>query len=151
MSIIDGEDRRSGEPRAAPDVRELLGAPVQTALDRYGRAVADRMAGEDRWMRFEGPGWSLRLRARADGDGGPPLVCSWTVAFTQGFDTVSEAKHALGLPSPESPTATSGLGDLRQPLRDEAGRVHSLTAAVRAGRIRAVSGFDEPPDWQPDG
>lgn len=60
---------------------------------------------------------------------------------------MTEARRALGLPRAEPPAATAAAGDLRQPLHDEAGRVHSMTAALRAGRIRAVSGFDEPPDW----
>ena len=112
--------------------------------------MADRMAGADRWLRFEGPDWSLRLRARCHRDGGPTRVRSWTAAFAQGFDTVAEALRALGLITSGSPAATAAIEDLRQPLRDEAGRVHSLTASVRDLRIRAVSGFDEPPDWEPD-
>lgn len=150
MSKADSEDRRSGEGGAAPDVRGLLGAPAEAAFKRYGRAGADRRAGLDRWLRFEGPGWSLRLRARAGDDGGPARVRSWTAAFARGFDTMAEAQRALGLPTPERPPATAAVGDLRQPLRDEAGRVHSLTAILGDGRIRAVSGFDEPPDWEPD-
>lgn len=135
------------EHRAAPEVRELLGAPVPIALGRFGRAVADRRVGEDRWLRFEGPGWSMRLRARPGKEGDAALIRSWTVAFAHGFNTVADAMGALGLPVPEPLAGTATLGDLRQPLRDEAGRVHSLTAAVRAGRVRAVSGFDESPDW----
>lgn len=130
-------------------MRELLGAPVETAFERYGRAAADRRAGEDRWLRFRGPGWDLRLRARPGRDGGPALVRSWTAAFERGFDTLAEARCALGLPPTESCAGTAAA-DLRQPLHDEAGRVHSMTAALRDGRIRAVSGFDEPPDWQPE-
>ncbi len=150
MSKVDRGTEEAPERGAAPDVGELLGAPVQTAFDRYGRAVADRMAGEDRWLRFEGPGWDLRLRARAAADGGTPCVRSWTATFARGFDTVSEARHALGLPAAERPTPGIGVEERRQPLRDGRGRVHSLTAAVRDGRVRAVSGFDEPPDWPSD-
>ncbi|WP_420446981.1 hypothetical protein [Candidatus Palauibacter sp.] len=150
MSTADSEDRRPGEGGAAPDVRGLLGAPLEIAFERYGRAGADRVAGLDRWLRFEGPGWSLRLRARPGGDGGPARVRSWTAAFARGFDTMADAQRALGLPTPKRPAATAASGDLRRPLRDEAGRVHSLTAVLRAGRIRSVSGFDEPPDWEPD-
>lgn len=141
------EHRRPGESEAAPDVRELLRAPVETALERYGRAVADRTAGEDRWLRFRGPGWDLRLRARPDRDGGPALVRSWTAAFARGFDTVPEALRALGLTGSEPPAERAAIGNLRQPLHDAAGRVHSMTATVRDGKIRAVSGFDEAPDW----
>lgn len=120
---------------------------MTSALERFGAAAADRRAGADRWLRFEGPGWSMRLRARPRREGGAALIRSWTVAFAHGFETVAGAMRALGLPVPDLPTETVPPGDLRQPLRDEAGRVHSLTAAVKAGRVRAVSGFDEPPDW----
>ncbi len=131
----------------APCVRDLLGQPVDAAFERYGRVAADRRAGADRWLRFEAPNWTLRLRARPDRIGGPALVRSWTAAFAGGFDTVPEALRALGLPPPEP---SAGTEDIRRPLRDSAGRVHSLTLSVRHGRIRAASGFDEPPDWGVD-
>ena len=128
----------------APQVRDLLGQPGDAAFERYGRAAADRRVGEDRWLRFEGSNWTLRLRARPGRIGGPALVRSWTAAFAEGFDTVREAWRALGLPPPEP---AAGTAETRWPLRDGAGRVHSLTLSVRHGRIRAVTGFDEPPDW----
>ncbi|MXX77476.1 MAG: hypothetical protein F4Z33_00435 [Gemmatimonadales bacterium] len=128
----------------APCVRDLLGQPVAAAFERYGRATADRRSGDDRWLRFEAPNWTLRLRARSDRVDGPALVRSWTAAFAEGFATVLEALRALGLPPPEP---SVGMKDIRLPLRDGAGRVHSLTLSVRHGRIRAVTGFDEPPDW----
>ena len=131
----------------APCVRDLLGQPVDAAFERYGRVAADRRAGADRWLRFEAPNWTLRLRARPDRIGGPALVRSWTAAFAGGFDTVPEALRALGLPPPEP---SAGTEDIRRPLRDSAGRAHSLTLSVRHGRIRAASGFDEPPDWGVD-
>lgn len=128
----------------APGVRDLLGQPVDAAVERYGRPETDRRAGEDRWLRFEAPNWTLRLRARPDGVGGPALVRSWTAAFAEGFDTVPEALRALGLPCREQSVGTE---DIRRPLRDGTGRVHSLTLSVRRGRVRAATGFDEPPDW----
>lgn len=128
----------------APCVQDLLGQSTDTAFERYGRAAADRRVGEDRWLRFEAPDWTLRLRARPDRSGGPALVRSWTAVFAEGFDTVAEALYALGLPPPEP---SAGTEDIRQPLRDGAGRVHSLTLSVRNGRIRTATGFDEPPDW----
>ena len=134
----------------APCVRDLLGQPVAAAIERYGRVAADRRAGEDRWLRFEVPNWTLRLRARPDRIGGPALVRSWTAAFAGGFDTVPEALRALGLTPPEPLEPSGGTDDIRRPLRDSAGRVHSLTLSVRHGRIRAASGFDEPPDWGVD-
>lgn len=129
---------------AAPDVGDLLGQSVDAAFERFGRAAADRRSGDDRWLRFEALDWTLRLRARPDRGGGPALVRSWTATFAEGFATVTEALRALGLPPPEP---TAGTDDLRRPLRDGAGRVHSLTLSMRHGRIRAVTGFDEPPDW----
>ena len=140
-STRDEDTLRGG---AAPHVRDLLGQSVDAALERYGRAAANRRTGDDRWLRFEAPNWTLRLRARRDRPGGPALVRSWTVAFEGGFDTVAEALGALGLPVPEPP---SGTEDIRRPLRDGAGRVHSLTLSVRHGRIHAATGFDEPPEW----
>lgn len=128
----------------APCVRDLLGRPVDEAFERYGRPATDRRAGEDRWLRFEASSWTLRLRARPDRVGGAALVRSWTAAFADGFDTVPEALRALGLPSPEP---SVGTDDIRRPLRDGAGRVHTLTLSLRRGRIRAATGFDEPPDW----
>ncbi len=128
----------------APRVQDLLGQSVDAAFERYGRATADRRVGEDRWLRFEAPDWTLRLRARPDGIGGPALVRSWTAVFAEGFDAVPEALHALGLPPPEP---SAGTEELRRPLPDAAGRVHSLTLSERNGRIRSATGFDEPPDW----
>lgn len=128
----------------APDVLDLLGATIDKVLARYGPAMADRTIGADQWLRFEGKRWTLRLRARPESVGGVAVVRSWTAAFAKGFATVPEALRALGLPSPKPPTRS---GDLRQPLYDAAGCVHSLTVSLRDGRVRAVSGFDEMPDW----
>ena len=128
----------------APCVQDLLRQPVDAACDRYGRAAADRRVGEDRWLRFEARNWTLRLRARPVRIGGPALVRSWTAVFAEGFDTVPKALRALGLPPPEP---SEGTAELRRPLRDGVGRVHSLTLSERNGRIRAATGFDEPPDW----
>ncbi|MDE2663182.1 MAG: hypothetical protein OXI39_09310 [Gemmatimonadota bacterium] len=129
---------------SAPCVRDLLRQSVDVAFERYGCVAADRRSGDDRWLRFEAPNWTLRLRARPDRIGGPARIRSWTAAFAEGFATVPEALQALGLPPPEP---SAGTKDVRLPLRDGAGRVHSLTLSVRHGRIRAATGFDEPPDW----
>lgn len=142
MSASTNDDSIRGG--AAPCVRDLLGQPVDAAFERYGRPMTDRRAGEDRWLRFEAANWTLRLRARPDRAGSPALVRSWTAAFAEGFGTVPEALRALGLPPPEPSVGTE---DVRRPLRDGAGRVHSLTLSVRRGRIRAATGFDEPPEW----
>lgn len=136
------EDEAKSE--TAPDVSELLGAEIDEVFTRFGPALVDRTAGADRWLRFEHPNWTLRLRARSDSVGGHVLVRSWTASFGEGFNTVLDALCALGLPPPRSPTRAD---DLRQPLRDRSGRVNSLTTSVQGGRIRSVSGFDEPPDW----
>ena len=137
-------DEDTIRPETAPHVRDLLGQPLDAACERFGRAVADRRSGEDRWLRFEAPNWTLRVRARPDRVGGPALVRSWTAAFAEGFRTVPEALRALGLPLPEP---SAGTEVFRLPLPDGAGRVHSLTLSARHGRIRAATGFDEPPDW----
>ncbi|WP_419163183.1 hypothetical protein [Candidatus Palauibacter sp.] len=127
-------------------MRDLIGEPADTASERFGRAIADRRVGEDRWLRFEGSDWSVRLRARSERPGAPARIRSWTVAFLHGFDTVEGAMRAAGLPPPAS-RAGAGAGPLRLPLSDGAGRLHSLTASLRDGRIRSISGFDERPDW----
>ena len=147
MSASTRDGRRGG---AAPNVRDLIGQPVEAAFERYGRATVNRRTGDDRWLRFEAPGWALRLRASPEppGDlerpGDPTLVRSWTAVFERGFDSVAEALSALGLPPPD-PSVEAG--ELRMPLRDGAGRVHSLTLSLRQGRIHAATGFDEPPEW----
>ena len=132
-------------PEGRPAVRDLLGQSAEAACERFGRPVVDRWTGGDRWLRFEGPDWSLRARARPRGSGGAARIRSWTVAFSKGFDTLGAALRALGLgdaaPGPET-------GELRLPLRDGAGRLHSLTASRRGARIHSVSAFDEPPDWE---
>ena len=138
MSAGDRDARRT----PGFDVRDLLGARAEAALERFGQPVADRRAGRDRWLVFEGPGGSLRLRARPRRPGASARIRSWTATFRHGFDTLADALRALGLEEPAPPP-----GVLRLPLRDAAGRVHSLTASTRDGRVRSVSGFDEPPEW----
>lgn len=130
--------------KLAPDVSDLLGSTIDEAFARFGPAVADRRVGADRWLLFKSPSWTLRLRIRPCSDGGHAVVRSWTAHFAHGFDTVPSALHAMGL-APQEPSTE--VGGLRLPLRDTAGRVHSLTASGSAGRVFAVSGFDEPPDW----
>ena len=128
----------------APDVRDLLGATIDEAFTRYGSARADRAVGADRWLRFEGKEWTLRVRARPQSVDGVAVIRSWTAVIEHRFGTVPEALRALGLPPPRPPVR---IGDLRQPLYDSVGRVHSLTVHLKNGRVGAVSGFDEPPDW----
>ena len=127
------------------DLRDFLGASTASAFERFGRPAVDRWSGGDRWLRFEGPGWSLRARARPLRTGEGARIRSWTFAFEEGFDALVAALHALGLAGgvPDLPE-----GELRLPLRDSAGRLHSLTASERDGRIHAVSAFDEAPDWE---
>ena len=127
------------------DLRDFLRASAEAAFERFGRPAVDRWVDGDRWLRFEGPGWSLRARARPLRKGGNARIRSWTVAFEDGFEGLGVALPALGLGSGSPPPAA---GELRLPLRDGAGRLHSLTASERAGRIHAVSAFDEPPDWE---
>ena len=140
-----GEDRAGRG--ALLDLRDLLGAFADTARARFGPPAVDRRVGRDRWLRFEGAGWSLRVRARPRRTEEGARIRSWTVACERGFDTLGDALRAFSLdraaPTPEG-------AELRLPLRDTAGRVHSLTASRRGGRIHAVSAFDEPPEWLPD-
>lgn len=125
-------------------MRGLLGETAESALERFGTAEVDRALGEDRWMVFEGAGWSLRLRARPERFGAHAVVRSWTVSFDRGFESLADALAALGLP--EIGTGADP-GSLRLPLTDARGRVHSLTADERAGRVRSITAFDEPPEW----
>lgn len=141
----------TGEVRAGrgafPDLRDLIGASAAVAIERLGHPTADRRVGPDRWLRFEGRGWSLRARARPRRPGGDARVRSWTVACERGFDTLADALRALGL---ADAARSAAPGELRLPLSDRGGGPHSLTAAERAGRIHAVSAFDEPPEWESD-
>ncbi len=127
------------------DLGGLLGETEKTASERFGVVAVDRVLGEDRWMVFEGTGWSLRLRARPGRAGEPARVRSWTVTFEQGFATLEAACEALALPAPP-PTADPRT--LRFPFPDvRSRRIHSLTATVRRGLVLSLTGFDEPPDW----
>lgn len=134
------------EGASSLDLRDLLGATAEAAIARFGLPAADRRAGGDRWLVFRNSAWSLRLRARPRRAGGPARVRSWTVAWPAGFDTLGDALRAIGLPGSST---VPDSGALRLPLPDGAGRLHSLTASRREGRIRSISGFDEPPDWEP--
>ena len=128
------------------DLNGLLEETAEAASERLGIAGVDRVLGEDRWMVFEGRGWSLRLRARPKRIGGPARVRSWTVTFDPGFPSLEAACGALALPPPPP---TAGRGPTRLRLPDAcSGRTHSLTAVERGGLIRSVTAFDEPPDWR---
>ena len=133
-------------PEPLLDLNGLLGETAETLSERFGVVAVDRVLGEDRWMVFEGAGWSLRIRARPQRTGGTAHVRSWTVTFERPtFATLRAACLALALPVDE---ASPDSEPLRTPLPDlSSGLTHSLTAVERAGFIRSVTGFDEPPDW----
>ncbi len=73
------------------------------------------------------------------------MVRSWTFGHADGFGTLLEALRALALPT--VPARDCAVETLRMPLPDESGRIHTLTALKRGGRIVSVSAFDEPPEW----
>ena len=130
------------------DLGGLIGETAAAATERLGRPAADRATGEDRWMLFEREGWTVRLRLSPVGGGA--RVRSWTARHDRGFSTLEDACRALSL----SP-APAREGDLPAEPRllrralpaPGGGTVHSLTAGVRAGLIRSLTAFDEPPDW----
>ncbi|MCG8466941.1 MAG: hypothetical protein MJB57_01835 [Gemmatimonadetes bacterium] len=135
-----------------PDLSGTLQERLPVLETRLGRPVADRTSGADRWILYEGDGWSLRLRARASREGEDARVRSWTVTFDEGFETLSQACTALGLPAVVAEEVARGdHASLRAPLSSDArGAVCSLTALRRDGRVRSVTVFDEAPDWGPE-
>jgi len=119
----------------------LLGAvPVEPATDRRRRG--------ERWLVFDLPGLSLRVRCE-EVEGGE-RVASWTATFREPPATLREAAERVGLwpeLEPDARAADSGPM-LRRPLpAADGGTVHSVTAAVREGGIVQMTAFDEPPDW----
>jgi hypothetical protein len=124
----------------------LIGAPPDEVARRLGRPSADRAAGGGRWLRFEGEGWSLRVRLGVDG-----RVASWTLSVPGGAVSLREVAEPVGLwpdCAPDATAATAGRPLLRRRLHDpEGGPDRSLTASIRGGRIVALTAFDEPPDW----
>ncbi|HKK08706.1 MAG TPA: hypothetical protein VKA44_07460 [Gemmatimonadota bacterium] len=72
------------------------------------------------------------------------------MSLDPGVRTLREAAEPVGLWPDCSPDASAVEAEaplLRRPLPDPGGEDASLTATVRAGRIVALTAFDEPPDW----
>lgn len=142
----------------ALDLAGLLGAPEEAVRDRLGEPTAARRVGRERWLVYERNELSLRLRLETL-DPSRVLVRSWTATFGPGHASFEAACAAVGVtPAPADapdagpPARDSGPRLIRRPLPDaETSRVHSLTAHARAGRIRSLTAFDEPPDWRASG
>jgi len=131
-----------------PALAGLLGAGREEVRHRIGRPAAERRIGDHLWQRFEGDGWSLRVRTDAGG-----RVASWTLALAEGAATLRQVAEPTGLwPA----CAPDGIPErepvLRRHLPDPSGGPdRTLTATVRGGRLVALTAFDEPPDWEPPG
>lgn len=131
------------------ELRGTLRAPAARFLDSVpGEPATDRRRGGDRWLVFDLPDVSLRVRCEASG--GRSRVASWTATF-RGDPPASlrEAAEMVGMWPELAPDAGPGDGPmLRRRLETGAdGRGHSATAAVRDGGIVQITAFDEPPDW----
>lgn len=131
------------------DLGGLLGAPVERLLERMpGVPAADRASRGDRWLVFELDGLSLRVRCEPSE--ATTRVSSWTATFGHPPASLRAAAERVGLWPELEPDADvpAGGGMIRRPLpADGVGAVHSVTAAVRDGRIVQMTAFDEPPDW----
>lgn len=132
------------------DLAGSVGLPAERLLERLpARPVADRTGRGDRWLVFELPAVSLRVRCeRREGS---DRVASWTASFEDPPASLRAAAERLGLwpeLAPDAGGAEAG-SMIRRPLRSADGEaVHSVTAAVRDGRVVQVTAFDEPPDWR---
>jgi hypothetical protein len=128
-----------------PHLDGLLGTPADDVVRRLGGPAVDRAARGERWLRFDGEGWSLRVRIGEDA-----RVASWTLTLPQGTATLRAAAEPVGLWPACAPDGSPGDAPLlRRRLPSPAGRPdHTLTATVREGRVIALTAFDEPPDWE---
>lgn len=134
------------------ELRGMLRAHTARLLDGVPAApVTDRTRRGERWLVFELPGLSLRVRCEETESG--ERVASWTATFHEPPATLRAAAERVGLWPELAPDAAADGSDpmLRRPLPSEdGGVVHSATAAVREGGIAQLTVFDEPPDWTPD-
>lgn len=138
--------------RSALDLDGLLGAREEAVRDRLGEPAVDRRVGHERWLVYERADLTIRLRLESVA-AVRALVRSWTVTFAPARDSLEDACDAVGV-TPAAGDSLDALpsaaGMIRRPLPDAAtGGVHSLTARARAGRVRSLTAFDEPPDWRP--
>lgn len=142
------------------DLSRLIGTPEGRLPETLGEPEVSRRVAGNRWLVYERPGLSLRVRCgsrgRGAGGGAGRRVAAWTATFDfPGPATLREAAERLGLWPQLAPDVTASAVEepmVRRPLEDpETGEVHSVTAAVRAGGIGQVTAFDEPPEWEGDG
>ncbi len=126
----------------------LVGLTEDDLTRRFGEPTSRRVLGHDTWVVFASEEMSLRIRLA----GSPvPRVASWTATFEIGFRQLSDAARTVGLwpaAGPEEDASGITLPLVRRPLPcPDSDRVYSLTATVRHGRFKALSVFDEAPDW----
>jgi len=115
---------------------------------RLGSPDSDRLVGRNHWIVYSRDEWRLRLRGGSPGVASASTIRSWTLDLTEGFPDLPAALEAFGLraTSPiEAPSVAAG-GMLRCEICARQ-RPASLTARIAAGRVVALSAFDEPPDW----
>ena len=141
-------DDSSAAGRGEPGCAGLIGLTDAELSRRLGEPTVRRALGDDTWLIFESAALGLRVRCVGKE---PARVASWTATFKIGHSRLQEAAEALGLwpvASPDEEASASVAPLIRRPLPcPDSGRIHSLTATVRGGRITAMSAFDEPPDW----
>lgn len=135
--------------RGSVELRGIMRAPVARLLEAVpAEPATDRSRRGERWLVFDLPGLSLRVRCeRADGE---TRVASWTASFREPPSSLRGAAERVGMwpeLAPDADAADAGPM-LRRPLPPADGStVHSVTALVRGGGIVQLTAFDEPPDW----
>ena len=125
---------------------------VDDVRARFGSPESDRSIGRDQWIIYATDEWRLRLRCEPPaGAPAPSAVRSWTLDLAAGFRDLPEALATLGLraigPVAACPAAPDRL--VRCELEAGGGRA-SLTARIESGLVRAITAFDEAPDWLED-
>jgi hypothetical protein len=133
----------------------VVGSRVEVVRSRLGVPAAERRVGKERWLVYESPDVTLRIRcegaSEAERDRDVEHVASWMAALRLGYDTLREATEPFGLWPACAPdeAAPAGSSLLCRSLEDPAtGAVHTLTATVREGRVVQITVFDEPPEWR---
>jgi len=127
---------------------EILGVSAAGVCGRLGVPRLQRLVSGEPWLLYEWKKLSVRIRCGAGSKG----VTSWTVRFVDGARTLCEATRPLGLwpaAAPDAAAAATPEPMLRRAvLLPGATAPRSLTASLAEGRIKAVTLFDEPPDWR---
>ncbi len=133
------------------DLSGLVGLTEAALVDRLGDPEARQDVGGERWLVFDLPGLTLRVRCAADGPDGARTVRSWSAALDRAGATLRQAVEPLGLWPACAPDERAD--DLDAPLArrglpaGEDGPERSLTAVLGADGFRRVAVFDEPPEW----